>query len=278
MESGLYIVATPIGNLGDISQRALDVLRGAQLIAAEDTRHSQRLLQHFGIDTRLVAYHDHSDDAVAERILARLAAGEVVALISDAGTPLISDPGYRLVRDVQAAGYRVVPIPGACAAIAALSASGLPTDQFLFEGFLPAKEAARARRIEALATVTATVVLYEAPHRLLACLEALQQGVGPEREIVLARELTKTFETIRRGTLAEILEFVRGDDNQRRGEAVLLLRGCDPQEAGVDPALYTLLTAMAEHMPGKRAAALLADYSGLRKNALYDYLLTARDD
>lgn len=278
MESGLYIVATPIGNLGDISQRALEVLRNAQLIAAEDTRHSQRLLQHFAIDTRLLAYHDHSDDAVGKRILARLAAGEVVALISDAGTPLISDPGYRLVRDVQDAGFPVVPIPGACAAIAALCASGLPTDQFLFEGFLPAREAARARRIEALATVTATLVLYEAPHRLLDCLEALQQGLGPEREIVLARELTKTFETIRRGTVAEILDFVRGDDNQRRGEVVLLVRGCDAREADVDPALYTLLSAMAEHMPGKRAAALLAEYSGLRKNALYDYLLAAKDD
>ena len=278
MESGLYIVATPIGNLGDISQRALEVLRNAQLIAAEDTRHSQRLLQHFAIDTRLLAYHDHSDDAVGRRILARLAAGEVVALISDAGTPLISDPGYRLVRDVQDAGFPVVPIPGACAAIAALCASGLPTDQFLFEGFLPAREAARARRIEALATVTATLVLYEAPHRLLDCLEALQQGLGPEREIVLARELTKTFETIRRGTVAEIVDFVRGDDNQRRGEVVLLVRGCDAREADADPALYTLLSAMAEHMPGKRAAALLSEYSGLRKNALYDYLLAAKDD
>jgi 16S rRNA (cytidine1402-2'-O)-methyltransferase len=278
VESGLYIVATPIGNLGDISQRALEVLRNAQLIAAEDTRHSQRLLQHFSIDTRLLAYHDHSDDSVGKRILARLAAGEVVALISDAGTPLISDPGYRLVRDVQDAGFPVVPIPGACAAIAALCASGLPTDQFLFEGFLPAREAARARRIEALATATATLVLYEAPHRLLDCLEALQQGLGPGREMVLARELTKTFETIRRGTVAEILDFVRGDDNQRRGEVVLLVRGCDPGEAGVDPALYTLLSAMAEHMPGKRAAALLADYSGLRKNALYDYLLAAKDE
>ena len=278
MESGLYIVATPIGNLGDISARALDVLRGADLVAAEDTRHSQRLLQHFGIETPLVPYHDHSDERAAARMLDKLQDGGAIALISDAGTPLISDPGFRLVRLVQDAGIKVVPVPGACAAVAALSASGLPTDRFLFEGFLPAKPAARADRILALASEQATVVLYEAPHRLEVTLEALVHGLGGDREAVLAREISKAFETIRRGSLAELLAFVRDDANQRRGEIVLLLRGADAVAAELDPRLLRLLEAMAGEMPGKRAAALLAEYSGARKNTLYQHLLDQRDD
>jgi 16S rRNA (cytidine1402-2'-O)-methyltransferase len=276
LESGLYIVATPIGNLGDISARALDVLRAADLVAAEDTRHSQRLLQHFGIETPLAAYHDHSDERAAGRILDRLRGGGVVALVSDAGTPLISDPGFRLVREAQDAGIQVVPVPGACAAIAALSASGLPTDRFLFEGFLPAKASARADRVLALARERATLVLYEAPHRLEATLQALAEGFGGEREAVLARELSKAFETIRRGPLAELLAFVRADSNQQRGEIVLLIRGAEADADAPDPRLLRLLEAMAAEMPGKRAAALLAAFSGTRKNTLYQYLLDQR--
>ena len=278
MESGLYIVATPIGNLGDISARALEVLRDADLVAAEDTRHSQRLLQHFGIETPMAAYHDHSDERAAGRILDKLAGGGAVALVSDAGTPLISDPGFRLVRQVQDAGFRVFPVPGACAAVAALSASGLPTDRFLFEGFLPSKASARADRIMTLASERATLVLYEAPHRLEATLQALAEGVGSEREAVLAREISKAFETIRRGSLAELLAFVRADSNQQRGEIVLLVRGRDSGADEPDPRLLRLLEAMAGEMPGKRAAALLAEFSGARKNALYQYLLDQREN
>ena len=278
MESGLYIVATPIGNLGDISARALEVLRDADLVAAEDTRHSQRLLQHFGIETPMAAYHDHSDERAAGRILDKLDGGGAVALVSDAGTPLISDPGFRLVRQVQDAGFRVFPVPGACAAVAALSASGLPTDRFLFEGFLPSKASARADRIMTLASERATLVLYEAPHRLEATLQALAEGVGSEREAVLAREISKAFETIRRGSLAELLAFVRADSNQQRGEIVLLVRGSDSGADEPDPRLLRLLEAMAGEMPGKRAAALLAEFSGARKNALYQYLLDQREN
>jgi 16S rRNA (cytidine1402-2'-O)-methyltransferase len=278
LESGLYIVATPIGNLGDISARALEVLRDADLVAAEDTRHSQRLLQHFGIETPMAAYHDHSDERAAGRILDRIEGGGAVALVSDAGTPLISDPGFRLVRQVQDAGFRVFPVPGACAAVAALSASGLPTDRFLFEGFLPAKASARADRIMTLAAERATLVLYEAPHRLEATLQALAEGVGSEREAVLAREISKAFETIRRGSLAELLAFVRADSNQQRGEIVLLVRGRDSDDDAPDPRLLRLLEGMAGEMPGKRAAALLAEFSGARKNALYQYLLDQREN
>lgn len=278
MESGLYIVATPIGNLGDISARALEVLREADLIAAEDTRHSQRLLQHFAIETPLMAYHDHSDDRAVARILKQLEAGGAVALVSDAGTPLISDPGFRLVRQVQDAGFTVVPIPGACAAIAGLSASGLPTDRFLFEGFLPAKSGARAERILSLASESATLVFYEAPHRLLATLQALSHGMGPEREAVMARELSKAFETIRRGTLADLNDFVASDSNQQRGEVVLMVRGASGSDMEIDPRLLRLLESLASEMPGKRAAALLAEYSGERKNVLYQYLLDRRED
>ena len=278
MESGLYIVATPIGNLGDISARALEVLRDADLVAAEDTRHSQRLLQHFGIETPMAAYHDHSDERAAGRILDKLEGGGAVALVSDAGTPLISDPGFRLVRQVQDAGFRVFPVPGACAAVAALSASGLPTDRFLFEGFLPSQASARADRIRTLASERATLVLYEAPHRLEATLQALAEGVGNEREAVLAREISKAFETIRRGSLAELLAFVRADSNQQRGEIVLLVRGRDSGADEPDPRLLRLLEAMAGEMPGKRAAALLAEFSGARKNALYQYLLDQREN
>ena len=278
MESGLYIVATPIGNLGDISPRVLEALRDADLIAAEDTRHSQRLLQHFAIDTPVMAYHDHSDDRAVDRVLKALESGGTVALISDAGTPLISDPGFRLVRRVQDEGFSTVPVPGACAAIAGLSASGLPTDRFRFEGFLPAKQGARAERILSLASETATLVLYEAPHRLVATLEALVEGMGADREAVLAREITKTFETIRRDTLANLLAFVLADNNQQRGECVLMVRGASTTEAELDPRLLRLLQALATEMPGKRAAALLAEYSGVRKNTLYQYLLDQRED
>lgn len=278
MESGLYVVATPIGNLGDISARALAVLEGADLIAAEDTRHSLRLLQHFSIDTPLQAYHDHSDPRALRRILDCLAAGGSVALVSDAGTPLISDPGYRLVREVQQRGHAVRPIPGACAAIAALSASGLATDRFLFEGFLPAKAGARNSRLQALAEIAATLVFYEAPHRVADTLAAMVSCFGSQREALLARELTKTFETLRRAPLAELAEFVAADPNQQRGEIVLVVAGARERESAVTPEVGQLLQRLALELPARRAAAVVADCTGLRKKLLYEYLLQRKSD
>ncbi len=273
MESGLYVVATPIGNFGDISQRALEVLRGVDLIAAEDTRHSQRLLQHFLISTAVVAYHDHSDGRVADRIVRVLAGGGAVALVSDAGTPLISDPGYRLVRATQDRGHKVYPVPGACAAIAALSVSGLATDRFLFEGFLPAKAGTRENRLSALENESATLIFYEAPHRIADCLGAMAAVLGANREAVIAREISKTFETIRRGPLAELLVFVTDDPNQQRGEIVILVEGNKTRKSQLDEATAALLQRLAQELPAKRAAAVVADLTGLRKKQLYQYLL-----
>lgn len=278
MDSGLYIVATPIGNLGDLSQRAAEVLRQADLIAAEDTRHSQRLFKSFDIDTPLVTYHDHCDERGLERIDACLDSGGVVALISDAGTPLISDPGYRLVRHVQDRGFPVSPVPGACAAIAALSASGLPTDRFLFEGFLPAKEAARSKRLAELSTSPVTIVFYEAPHRVRAALRAMVGVFGGEREAVLAREVTKLYETIRRGPLSALEQFVSVDSNQQKGEIVLLVAGVARGEQTLDADTQALLKRLAEELPAKRAAAVVADLTGLRKKQLYDHLLAKKHD
>ena len=273
MESGLYIVATPIGNLGDMGQRAVEVLQGVDLIAAEDTRHSQRLMQHFAIDTRLMAYHDHSDARAQSRIEAILAEGGSVALISDAGTPLISDPGFRLVRDMQARGFAVHPVPGPCAAIAALSVSGLPTDRFLFEGFLSAKAGARANRLAELAAETATLVFYEAPHRVRDTLAAMAEAFGQEREVVLAREITKTFETLRRDTVAGMLAFVDADHNQQKGEIVLVVAARQGADASLDSDTARLLERLSQELPAKKAAAIVADHTGLRKKDLYNYLV-----
>ncbi|MEK1943419.1 MAG: 16S rRNA (cytidine(1402)-2'-O)-methyltransferase, partial [Pseudomonas sp.] len=221
----LYVVATPIGNLDDISARALKVLRDVALIAAEDTRHSMRLMQHFGIPTPLAACHEHNERDEGSRFLARLQAGDDVALISDAGTPLISDPGYHLVRQVRAAGIKVVPVPGPCALIAALSAAGLPSDRFIFEGFLPAKAVGRRARLEAVKEEPRTLIFYEAPHRILECLEDMEVVFGGERVALLARELTKTFETLNGQPLAELRAWVAADSNQQRGECVVLVAG-----------------------------------------------------
>ena len=277
MDAGLYVVATPIGNLADLSQRAIEVLRGVDLIAAEDTRHSGRLLTQFGIDTPTVAYHDHAEQGAVDRIDRELAQGGAVALISDAGTPLISDPGYRLVRSVQDSGYAVFAVPGACAAIAALSVSGLPTDRFLFEGFLPAKAQARANRLAELSAVKASLIFYEAPHRVQECLEAMAAEFGQDREATLARELTKAFETIKRGTLAELLQLVGSDTNQRKGEIVLVVAGRRGEAAQINDETSALLKRLAEDLPAKHAAAIVADWSGLRKKLLYEHLVALKD-
>ncbi|WP_207883747.1 16S rRNA (cytidine(1402)-2'-O)-methyltransferase [Pseudomonas sp. 30_B] len=271
----LYVVATPIGNLDDISARALKVLRDVSLIAAEDTRHSVRLLQHFGIETPLAACHEHNEREQGGRFLTRLQAGDDVALISDAGTPLISDPGYHLVRQARAAGVQVVPVPGACALIAALSAAGLPSDRFVFEGFLPAKAAGRRGRLEGLLEEPRTLIFYEAPHRLLECIEDMASIFGSERPAVMARELTKTFETLKGLPLGELREFVAADSNQQRGECVLLVAGKPAPEGDevVDAQTLRVLDLLLAELPVKRAAALAAEITGARKNQLYQIAL-----
>jgi 16S rRNA (cytidine1402-2'-O)-methyltransferase len=276
----LYVVATPIGNLDDISARALTILRSVALIAAEDTRHSARLMQHFGIGTPLAACHEHNERDQGGRFLARLLAGDDVALISDAGTPLISDPGYHLVRQARAAGIAVVPVPGACALIAALSAAGLPSDRFIFEGFLPAKAAGRRARLEQVKEEPRTLIFYEAPHRILECLQDMQAVFGDERPALLARELTKTFETLKGMPLAELAAWVAGDSNQQRGECVVLVAGWQAPEGdeAVSAEAMRVLNLLLAEMPLKRAAALAAEITGVRKNLLYQVALEQQKD
>ncbi|MBB1607869.1 MULTISPECIES: 16S rRNA (cytidine(1402)-2'-O)-methyltransferase [unclassified Pseudomonas] len=275
----LYVVATPIGNLDDISARALRTLREVALIAAEDTRHSIRLLQHFGIETPLAACHEHNEREQGGRFITRLLAGDDVALVSDAGTPLISDPGYHLVRQARAAGIRVVPVPGACALIAGLSAAGLPSDRFVFEGFLPAKTAGRKARLEALREEPRTLIFYEAPHRILECIQDMVEVFGEARQAVLARELTKTFETLKGLPLGELRDWVAADANQQRGECVLLLAGWEaPEDEGIDAESLRVLDLLLAELPVKRAAALAAEITGVRKNLLYQAALERKAD
>lgn len=270
--NALYVVATPIGNLADMVPRAVEILKSVDVIAAEDKRHSQKLMQHFEIDTPLLAYHDHSDERVLQKLSVLMEQGQSIALISDAGTPLISDPGYRLVRHAHACGWQVIPIPGASALVAALSVSGLPTDRFLFEGFLPAKTHARSKRLESLSNEGCTLIFYEAPHRLLDSLVDMQQCFGGERRIVLARELTKAFETVINSSIDELLELVRRDPNQSRGEIVLLVEA-GSEEAEFSPEIEKLLTLLSAELPPKKAAAIAAEFSGLAKKQLYQWLV-----
>jgi 16S rRNA (cytidine1402-2'-O)-methyltransferase len=265
----LFIVATPIGNLSDLSPRALETLREVAAICAEDTRRSGQLLSHFGINKPLVALHEHNEDALAQRLVARLSAGESLALISDAGTPLVSDPGYRVVRAARAAGVQVSPIPGACAAIAALSVAGLPSDRFIFEGFLPAKASARREHLARLAGETGTLVFYESSHRIAESLADMRAAFGEERPAVIARELTKLFETVLDGTLAELQAKVEADDNQRKGEFVVVVQGAgDDAEAQLAEGrrVYAMLS---QHLPPSTAARLAADITGAPRKALY---------
>ncbi len=264
----LYIVATPIGNLEDITRRAVAVLGEVDAIAAEDTRHSRSLLQHLGLNTPLIALHEHNETAAAEKVVTRLRNGEAVALVSDAGTPLISDPGFILVREARRAGIPVIPVPGASSILAALSCSGLPTDRFIFEGFLPAKAGARRKRLNELAGEQRTQVYFEAPHRIEACLSAMCETFGAARQAVVARELTKTWETFLTGTLAELLEQVRADANQSRGEIVVVVAGHEKQ-AQMDAEAQRLLDVLLEELPLKQASALAAKFTGLNKKQLY---------
>ncbi|UYG08871.1 16S rRNA (cytidine(1402)-2'-O)-methyltransferase [Halomonas sp. M4R1S46] len=270
-EGVLYVVATPIGNLDDLSPRAARVLGEVALVAAEDTRHTARLLRHLGIAPAMLSLHEHNEAARVDRLDARLVAGEAVALVSDAGTPLISDPGFVLVRELRARGRRVVPVPGACALVAALSAAGLPTDRFLFSGFLPARGGARRARLEALAERDETLVFYESPHRIRDTLADLAATLGARR-VVLARELTKTFETFLEGSAQALLERLAEDPDQARGEFVVMVAGAAPRQAGEAAAIEAdalLAALLAEGVGVKQAAAVAARTLGGAKKAWY---------
>jgi 16S rRNA (cytidine1402-2'-O)-methyltransferase len=273
----LYIVATPIGNLADITERARQVLGSVTVIAAEDTRHTGQLLAQYGLSVPMIALHEHNEADRANEIVSRLVGGADVALVSDAGTPLVSDPGYRVVAAAAAAGVRVVPLPGPCAAVAALSVAGLPTDRFTFEGFLPAKAVARRSRLAELAGEARTMVFYESPHRIKETLVDLAAAFGSQRSAVVARELTKVHETIYRSTLAELLATATEDLNFSRGECVVMVAGRAATETtdGIERHDDVLLALLA-HAPVAVIADTVAAMTGLRRNAVYDRVLTLR--
>ncbi|SFK42420.1 16S rRNA (cytidine(1402)-2'-O)-methyltransferase [Lysobacter sp. cf310] len=265
----LHIVATPIGNLGDLSPRALETLRNVAAICAEDTRHTRQLLSHFGLERPLLALHQHNEDAQAAQLVARLQAGDSLALVSDAGTPLVSDPGFRLVRAARAAGIRVSPVPGACAAIAALSVAGLASDRFAFEGFLPAKASARRERLSRLAAEPRTLLFYESAHRIEEALADMAAAFGDERPAVLARELTKLFETVLDGSLAQLRERVAADPNQRKGEFVVMIEGAGEDADAQVVEGRRLYAKLVEYLKPSQAAKVAAELSGAPRKALY---------
>lgn len=271
--STLYVVATPIGNLGDMTARAREVLAAVDLIAAEDTRHTRQLLQAFGLQTPTFSLHEHNEAQKAESLVRELASGKAIALVSDAGTPLISDPGFSVVAAARAAGLSVVAIPGACAAIAALSVAGLPTDRFVFEGFLPAKSVARRERLRQLAHESRTLVFYEAPHRLVEVLQDMASELGSARTASISRELTKRFETHYRGTLAELAQRASTEADMQRGEIVMVVRGAEqsPGSAALDA--EQLLRVLAEELAPAQAAKIAAKLTGAKRSELYERAL-----
>lgn len=269
----LYVVPTPIGNLEDITRRALSVLQGVDLIAAEDTRHTGLLLQHFSINARLFAFHDHNEQKKVDVLLAKLQDGKSIALVSKAGTPLINDPGYHLVRRCREAGMRIVPLPGACAAITALSAAGLPSDRFCYEGFLPVKRKARLAFLEARTQEPRTLIFYESTHRLMASLEDMVTAWGPVRYVVLARELTKTWESVYGAPIEKLLIWMREDDMRRRGEMMLIVDGYHTSNDVLPPEALRTLSLLLSELPLKKATALAAQIHGVKKNMLYRYAI-----
>lgn len=274
----LYVVATPIGNLGDLSPRAQEVLRGVTRIGAEDTRTSGAMLAQFGITTPLLALHDHNEDALAAQLVKGLQAGESLALISDAGTPLISDPGFALVRAARAAGVTVLTIPGPCAATAALSICGLPTDSFLFAGFLPPKAQARKQKLESLAREPRSLVFYESSHRIVESVSAMAEVFGPARPLFIGRELTKRFEESLTAPAADALAWLQADENHQRGEFVVIAAGAgNAAEPGLAEG-ERVLKLLLEDLPPSRAARLAADISGAPKKALYDLALKLKPE
>jgi len=277
-KGSLYIVATPIGNMGDMTERAQQTLKDVDVIAVEDTRRSGQLLHHFEISTPMIAVHEHNERQICDSLLSRIEKGENIALISDAGTPLLSDPGYFLVNQAREREMSVVPIPGVSAVITALSVAGLPTDRFIFEGFLPAKSSARQQKLEKLKEDIRTVIFYEAPHRIVEMLKDCQAVFGDERKVVIARELTKTFETVHGDTLKNLVPWVEADENQKKGEFVVLLHGAAARaETGLDAESERILLILLKDLPVKQAAALAASITGLKKNALYQFALKLKE-
>lgn len=275
----LYVVATPIGNLGDITLRALEVLKSVDAIAAEDTRHTSGLLSHFGISKKLIAVHQHNEQQSAEALIARLQLGENIALVTDAGTPAVSDPGALVVKAVREAGFKVVPIPGASAAIAALSASGITQNGFYFVGFLPASGAARRKVLEQLKSQTVTLIFYEAPHRIIECVQDLAKILGETRQIMLARELTKTFETIYTCPVGRMDTWLQADANQQRGEFVLLVEpalAAESEELSAEA--QRVLKCLLAELPLKQAVKLATEITQLKKNDLYKFALKLKND
>ena len=271
----LYVVPTPLGNLGDMTQRAIDVLRQVPWVAAEDTRHSAPLLKQYGSNARLLAAHEHNEEAAAQQVISRLAEGESVALVSDAGTPAVSDPGARLVARVRAAGFRVVPLPGACAAVTALSASGLAEAHFLFYGFLPARAKQREEALRELSALPYALIFYEAPHRILEAVVSLTLVLGAQRTVVLARELTKIYETIHSCPLGEAHDWLLADANRQRGEFVLQVSGApEAEDDGEGERVLKLL--LDEGLPVKQAAKLAHSITGAAKNAMYELALSLK--
>lgn len=275
MEAALYIVSTPIGNMGDITTRAIATLKGVNVVAAEDTRHSRRLLDNLGIQAHLVSLHEHNEREKAESIVSSIKEGKSVALISDAGTPLISDPGFHLVRAAREQGVKVVPIPGVCAIVAGLSVSGLATDRFTFEGFLPAKSVSRKKILETLEDEVRTMVFYESPHRIKSSLADFSTVFGADRHVVLARELTKKFETVLSGNFTQVIDILSLDDNQCRGEFVVIVEGLKKTEtaSGIDLDVRVLLKRLLQDLPVKKASGIAADLTGQNKKELYNLAL-----
>lgn len=276
-EGILYVVATPIGNLGDITLRALEVLKSVDAIAAEDTRHTSGLLSHFGISKKLIAVHEHNEHQSAEKLLVQLKTGENIALVTDAGTPGISDPGAIVVDFVRKAGVKVVPIPGTSAVVAALSASGITQNGFYFHGFLPASGAARRKVLQGLKAQTVTLVFYEAPHRIVECVADLNAILGGDRHITFARELTKTFETIYTCQLSHASAWLQADANQQRGEFVLLVEAEILQETQeLSREAQRVLKCLLAELPLKQAVALATEITQLKKNDLYELALALK--
>lgn len=274
----LYIVATPIGNLQDITQRALTVFEEVDLIAAEDTRHSGLLLSHYGIKKPFFALHDHNEQQKADVLVEKLQQGLNIALISDAGTPLISDPGFHLVRKCRQAGIKVVPLPGACAAVTALCASGIASDRFCFEGFLPAKSKARQDKLKNLEKEDRTLIFYESTHRILDSLADIEAVFGKERYVVLAREITKTWESIQGDEVATLRQWLEEDPNRTKGEMVLIVEGAQiAEQQEISPQAVKALKLIAAELPLKKAAAIVAELYGYKKNALYQFGLEQLD-